>query len=318
MSASPPPACSVIVPSYCAEGTIAACLDSLRRQDAPFPFEVIVVDSSPDGTPALVRSRYPEARLLQQPQRTDPAMARNLGAASARGPVLAFLDSDCIASPGWLRGLLAALDKRYDAAGGSILNGLPGSLVAWAGYFCEFREFLPKGPPRRVGNLTLGNAAYRSEAFQAAGGFPNGCFPQEDQVFHHFFTAQGFRIWFDPRIRVSHAHRAALPDFLAHQGRIGRANARVVRRLGLPGAALARRPALARALLPALVSWRLARTLLACWQVEDALLLRRPALAALCARGMLAWGRGFVEGAAQSASEESELSQEAAGAGPRR
>ena len=48
------PAVSVIVPSYNAARTISGCLESLQRQSSPEPFEIIVVDSSSDGTAQLV------------------------------------------------------------------------------------------------------------------------------------------------------------------------------------------------------------------------------------------------------------------------
>lgn len=294
----PVPVCSVIVPSYRSEGTIRACLQSLSKQDFPLPFEVIVVDSSPDGTPEIVRRDFPEVRLIQLSQRADPAVARNTGARQAQAEVLAFIDSDCQASPGWLRRLYETISQDYDAAGGAIANANPDSLVSWAGYFCEFREFLPLGVPRDVANLTLGNAAYRRDDFWAAGGFPPGCFPQEDQVFHHAFTGKGGRIRFDPGILVYHHHRSNLDEFLLHQRRIGRANAQVVSRLGLPGVQVvnARWAPLA---IPLLTVLRFFRTAKACWPIENGLILRRPALAWYCLRGIWSWGLGFLAEARQ-------------------
>jgi glycosyltransferase involved in cell wall biosynthesis len=292
------PTCSVIVPSYRAEATIRACLASLRAQDIAEPFEVIVADSSPDGTADTVRAEFPDVRLLAFETRTEPARARNAGAAAARGEILAFLDADCVAPSDWLSRLVAPLRQGYDAAGGAITNANTDSAVSWAGYICEFREFLPGGPPRDAGNLTLGNAAYRRAVFEAAGGLPEGCFPQEDQVFHDALRRRQARIRLDPAVAVAHVHRTVPEEFLEHQRRIGRANAHVVRRLGLPGASLARRRALAWTSLPALVPLRFVRTLAACRSVGGGLVLRRPEVAWLCWRGMWAWGRGFAEGAA--------------------
>lgn len=290
------PVCSVVVPSFCSSQTICACLTALLGQDLSLPFEVIVVDSSPDGTPDLVRRNFAQVQLIHLPQQTDPASARNIGARRAQGEVLAFIDADCVAAPDWLRCLYETLERGYDAAGGVIVNANPESLVSWAGYMCEFREFLPGGAPRNVDNLTLGNAAYWRSAFWAAGGFPAGYFPQEDQVFHHTFRRQGRIVRLDPRISVSHIHRAERQAFLDHQCTIGQANARVVLQLALPGAGLARRPWLARLAMPAVLFLRFVRTLYACRRVERALVLRRPALAWLCWLGMCRWGRGFLKG----------------------
>lgn len=294
------PVCSVVVPSYRSAQTIQACLTALASQDFSLPYEIIVVDSSPDETPQLVQRHFPQVQLVHLTKQTDPALARNIGAQRARSEILAFIDADCVAAPDWLSRVYETLQHGYDAAGGAIVNADRDSLVAWAGYMCEFREFLPEGGPRRVDNLTLGNAAYWRSAFWSAGGFPAGWFPQEDQVFHHTFRRQGRRVRLDPRIQVSHFHRTDRQAFLDHQQAIGRANARVALRLSLPGADLARRPWLVRLAMPALVCLRFVRTLRACRRVERSLVLRRPALAWLCWLGMWRWGRGFLEGTTAS------------------
>jgi GT2 family glycosyltransferase len=153
----------------------------------------------------------------------------------------------------------------------------------------------------RSTNLTLGNAAYLASPFWEVGGFPPGCFPQEDQVFHRAFRSAGFRIWFDPSIVVHHRHRESLPDFLEHQRNIGYANARVASRLDLPGSFLVKRHRLARLALPGVAGLRLARTLWACRRVGKGLAWRRPELVLLCGRGMAWWSRGFLEAAGGAA-----------------
>jgi GT2 family glycosyltransferase len=285
------------VPSYRSAETILACLAALVAQDLAQPYEIIVVDSSPDETAELVRQAFPQVQLVHLDQRSDPARARNIGAQRARGEILAFIDSDCVAPRDWLRRLIQPLAQGYGAVGGAIANGNGERLESWASYFCEFREFLPQGCARDADNLTLGNAAYRRVVFARVGGFPEGLFPQEDQVFHTRLRAAGQRIRLDPSIVVAHTHRAERHAFLEHQRRIGRANARVLRMLDLPGARLARHPWLARVALPALVPLRFARTLYACRHAEHGLVWRRPHLTALCWQGMWAWGGGFVEGA---------------------
>lgn len=300
------PICSIIIPSFRAAATIRACLIALRDQQIDQPYEIIVVDSSPDEAVVLAARQFPAVRAIHLLHQTDPAQARNIGAEEARGRYLAFIDADCVAAPDWLARLVATLEQGYDAVGGAIANGNGATLVSWAGYLCEFREFLPGDQARDVPNLTLGNVAYRRAIFEAAGGFPVGAFPQEDQVFHHTLRRLGARIRFDPRIVIAHTHRTERVAFLEHQRRIGRANARVLRALDLPGAAIVRRPWLAGLTLPGLVLLRFVRTLRACWRVEANLVLRRPALAWLCWMGMCWWGRGLLEGAAVPAEHREE------------
>ncbi len=275
--------------------TIRPCLDAVCAQDAGDPFEVIVADSGTDGTAELVRREFPQVRVLKSDTRMEPARARNWGVSEACGTLLVFIDSDCVPERDWLRRLRATIEGGgYDAVGGAIRNSAGANSTSWAGYFCEFREFLPGGTAADTINLTIGNAAYRRDMFQRAGGFPEGYFPQEDQVFHRRLLEAGARLRFDPSVVVTHTHRSELGAFLAHQANIGAANARVVRALGLQGAAIASHRWLAAAMLPALATYRFIRTVAACWRQERCLMLRRPAVAALCWLGMLSWGVGFA------------------------
>jgi glycosyltransferase involved in cell wall biosynthesis len=290
------PVVSVIVPSYQSSETIRTCLDSLYSQDFHRAYEIIVVDSSSDSTPEIIRREYPGIKLIHLHEKTDPAAARNVGARIAQGDILAFIDSDCEAESDWLKHLFSGLQNGFSASGGSIRNANGDHPVSWAGYFCEFREFLPRGEKRENKNLTLGNAAYKKEAFWNAGAFPEGCFPQEDQVFHNQFLKKGYRINYNPGNFVWHRHRVKVPDFFLHQMNIGKANARVIHRLGLPGSFLVKHPTIALLALPGLIILRFTRTLFSCWSLENLIAFRRPSIILLCAFGMAWWGRGFIQG----------------------
>jgi glycosyltransferase involved in cell wall biosynthesis len=294
---------SVIIPSYNSAATIRACLQSVLAQDLPDPYQVFVFDSGTDATAAIVEREFPSVRLLRAAQQTDPARGRNRAAAAATGQVLAFIDSDCIASPDWLRRLCTIVENGYDGAGGAIAPVDRSTNAAWAGYFTEFREFLPGGSPRPASYLTINNAAYSRDIFLRAGGFPEAYFPQEDQVFWTRLQPLGARIMMDPSIVVRHHHRSGAAAFLRHQHTIGVANGRVVLALGLRGAGLAAHPWLAALALPCLTSYRFLRTCQACWRQERSILVRRPQIAVLCWLGMWWWGAGFVRGALASRGE---------------
>jgi GT2 family glycosyltransferase len=291
---------SVIIPSFESARTIRACLTSVLAQDIGTPFEILVADSGIDSTAEIVRREFPTVRLLTSKTRWSAEAARNRAASEASGSLLAFIDSDCEAEPGWLRRVCTVLeDGVYDGVGGAIRPVGDSNATAWAGYFCEFREFLPRGRAVDATYLTPNNAAYRAEIFRRAGGFPDGYFPLEDQVFYDRLREVGARIRFDPSIVMTHNHRTEVRAFLSHQTKIGHANARVVRAINAQGAWLASHPPVTLALLPALVVYRFARTFAACWNQEKCLMLRRPTVAALCWLGMCGWAVGFVRGSAR-------------------
>jgi mycofactocin glycosyltransferase len=293
---------SVIIPSFESAKTIRACLTSVLAQDIDTPFEIFVADSGSDSTAEIVRHEFPAVRLLKSNTRWSAEAARNRAASEACGSVLAFVDSDCEAGRDWLRRMCAVLESGpYDGVGGAIRPVAGSNATAWAGYFCEFREFLPRGQAVDATYLTPNNAAYRAEIFRRAGGFPEGYFPLEDQMFYDRLRTIGAHIRFDPSIVMTHNHRTEVRAFLSHQARIGLANARVARAINAQGAWLASHPTFTVALLPALIVYRFARTVAACWKQERWLLWRRPTVAALCCLGMCGWAAGFARGSTSEA-----------------
>ena len=101
---------SVIIPSHNRARLLPRCLDSVLAQTRG-PDEIIVVDDgSTDGTAALVAERYPDIKLMAQPNRGVSA-ARNAGVRAARGDWVAFLDSDDAWLPAKLERQCQAIEK---------------------------------------------------------------------------------------------------------------------------------------------------------------------------------------------------------------
>jgi mycofactocin system glycosyltransferase len=115
------PAVSIIIPVYNRPEDIEACLNSLLLLNYPQDkLEIIVVDdASTDATPDVV-CRFP-ARLIRNKQNRQASFSRNQAAKQANGEILAFIDSDCLADPGWLLELIPAFrDATLGALGGRV------------------------------------------------------------------------------------------------------------------------------------------------------------------------------------------------------
>jgi mycofactocin system glycosyltransferase len=122
---SPTPSITVIVPTRDRAPELADCLDALADLDYPADkLEVVVVDdgSVDPGSVAKVAATR-GARLVSHDRNRGPAFARNRGARQANGELLAFIDSDCVAEPGWLRRLTPYFAwQRVGAVGGRTIG----------------------------------------------------------------------------------------------------------------------------------------------------------------------------------------------------
>ncbi|MBJ2152336.1 glycosyltransferase family 2 protein [Paracoccus sp. IB05] len=111
---NPPPALSVIIPASNEAAWIGPCLAAVFASDpVPGGAEVIVVANGCRDRTAEIARAVPvpagwEMTVLDLAEGSKPG-ALNAGGAVARGRVLAWLDADCLVSPGVMAGLVAAL-----------------------------------------------------------------------------------------------------------------------------------------------------------------------------------------------------------------
>lgn len=179
IAAVPDPTFSVVLPAYNAASTLGEALDSLLAQDAPAPFEVIVVDDgSTDGTGEVARSR-PGVRYVAKPN-GGPASARNLGVRLASSKLILFLDSDDVALPGRFARQCGYMLEHSNVAlsfGNLLLEGADSDYLKGygiAGPRTGFRVL--DAPLERL--LAIGcfvptsTVAIRRDAYLAAGGQP--------------------------------------------------------------------------------------------------------------------------------------------------
>jgi glycosyltransferase involved in cell wall biosynthesis len=210
------PDLSVIVASFNSKPTIADCLNSLCRQETGHRFEVIVVDSSNDGTEALIAADFPEVRLIHFAERKYPGDARNVGIAEARAEIVASIDADCIADKKWVAEIMAAHQDPALVVGGAIANAVPRNYVGWTAYFCEFSEWMPGAARGWRTNMATANISYKRSAFRKYGRFIEGTYGS-DTDFNWRLGREGHRILWIPEISVSHQSIESLGQFIRHE-----------------------------------------------------------------------------------------------------
>jgi cellulose synthase/poly-beta-1,6-N-acetylglucosamine synthase-like glycosyltransferase len=184
------------------------------------PVEVVIADDGSTDNTADVVGSFPVKYVYQQNR--GPAAARNTGAKAASGEILAFTDSDCLASPDWTKRLVEGFDdEAVGVVAGSygianpnkILPCLIHEEIKWR--HSRFGEFV-----RAFGSY---NFAIRRELFEGLGGFDEsyGTASGEDNDLSYRVLKAGYKIRFSPDALVAHYHTEGLWKYLKEQARHG-------------------------------------------------------------------------------------------------
>lgn len=159
---------SVVIPAYNAERTIGRCLEALQNQTVA-PLEIIVVDDgSTDSTACLASGKI---QVIANSRSKGAGGARNAGAMRARGDIVAFIDSDCVAPRDWLEKICRSFQKEEVVAVAGGYSHHDGDSFIGQYAFLELARRRSTFPDY-VLTATSNNFAVKREIFLAIGGFP--------------------------------------------------------------------------------------------------------------------------------------------------
>src|SRR4051812_4093224 len=215
---------SVIIPAYNAAALIGGCIESVLAQRTRERYEILVVDDGSTDSTAEVAARYPRVRVLRQ-SNAGASAARNLGAREARGWILCFIDADCVATPGWLDGLVAAIRAGADGVKGTLLTSQPELVARFTQIEYEDKYDRMAAHPQ-INFIDMGSAAYRRDVMLGLGegGFDTS-YPGasvEDQEFSFRLAKLGCDLRFVSDARVYHRHPTTLRSYIRRKFNIGR------------------------------------------------------------------------------------------------
>lgn len=222
---------SVVIICWNDTKVILNCLESIFSGTQGTEIEVIVSDNgSTDGSPEMIRQKYPLARVIENRANLGFGKGNNVGIRASTGEYVLILNPDTIVHPGSLDRWLAFADRHPEAGvfGCRVLNpngtyqisarpfpALLGDWVAALGltplaYLSN--AFLPgeyvgwKGDTERAVDWQSGCCVmFRGKLLRELGGF-------DEQFFYHYEEVDlcrrarnaGFPLLFTPSVTITH------------------------------------------------------------------------------------------------------------------
>lgn len=215
------PELSVVIVNHNGAAFIERCLAAVLAQEVQGDFEVLVVDNaSTDGSPELVRDRFPSVRVLRSSRNLGFAAGCNTGMRAAAGRFLVLLNTDAYPRAGCLAALRAAVlsDDRAAAVTAKLVFADRPGVIQNAGVLLLTDG---GGADRGAGEEDGGQYGLREEVFgfcgaaallrrdalSDTGGFDERFFMYyEDTDLSWRLRLRGWRIVYEPAAVVDHVH----------------------------------------------------------------------------------------------------------------
>lgn len=219
--AGPRPTAEVVIPAMDHADNLDAILASLEPQHA-----VVVDDGSQNPRAVTAVAMAHGAQLIVHAANQGPAAARNSGVAATASPVVAFIDSDCIAEPNWPAGLLHHFDDPGVAAVAPRIAPVDGNRSVLERYEAT-RSSLDMGrrpelvrPGARLGFVPSASLLVRRSAL-GAGGFDEDLRLGEDVDLVWRLVETGWLVRYDPTVVVRHRTRTNPGEWLRRRYEYG-------------------------------------------------------------------------------------------------
>ena len=235
---------SIIIPHYNGSKIIIECLSSLKMSKYR-NYEILIVDNgSTDDSIELINKNFSEVNVVKSDINLGYAGGCNLGAKSAKGKYLLFLNNDTIQNKNWLEPLITKLEgnNNISSVQPKILNYYNKQNFDYAGGSGGYLDIFiyPFSRGRVFDTIEQDNGQYedstrifwasgtgfitRKSIFESVGGFDETLFAHMEEIDYHWRChLMGHSVWVEPKSYIYHmggstlAYNSSKKTYLNHR-----------------------------------------------------------------------------------------------------
>jgi GT2 family glycosyltransferase len=216
---------SVLICTYNRHELLQLAMCALIEGSAEKPDQVVVVNGGDERADEVVQSfqRHPDIEIkLVKTTNKNLATSRNVGLSHCAGDIIAMTDDDAEVFPDWITQMKRAHREHPEAGavGGVVLGINTDSLV---GKVADLITFPAWSSEHYVRTLPGVNISYKRDAIERNGPQDEALFRGEDVDYNWRVQKLGYKIYFDPAIKVYHYHRPTMRAFFRQHYMYGRA-----------------------------------------------------------------------------------------------
>ena len=217
---------SVLICTHNRHQLLNRALHALIEGTEEKPDQVVVVNGGDERGDRVVRpfvGRHKiEVKLLKITNK-NLAASRNLGLPHCTGDIVAMTDDDAEVSPDWVLQMKRVHAERPEAgAVGGAVTGIDSghNLTSRLADIVTFRSLPRACDVRTVPGV---NVSYKREVIERVGLQDEALSRGEDVDYNWRVKRLGYKVHYDPAIKVAHHHRSSLSQFLHQHHMYGRA-----------------------------------------------------------------------------------------------
>ncbi len=205
---------------------LARALLSLVNSKCEKPAEIIVVNGGgpeTDEVVAKIRVQTHVPIVLIKTKNKNLATSRNVGLEYCAGEIVAMTDDDAEVFPDWVTSIRAqhAEHPEAGAVGGQVLGAESDkSILSRLADLVTFPSPEAAGYVRTIPGV---NISYKREVVQQIGLQDTELFRGEDVDYNWRVQQSGYKVYYDPSIKVLHHHRPSFRKLLHQHYMYGRA-----------------------------------------------------------------------------------------------